>query len=54
MAKAKQVGTPHFPQLVLGSFLKISIPVRAMGCSFGNKRSAISLQLSVKNVFADR
>src|SRR5512139_1642271 len=27
MANARQVGTPHFPQLLLGSNLKISIPV---------------------------
>jgi hypothetical protein len=27
MAKARQVGTPHFPQLLFGSNLKISIPV---------------------------
>jgi hypothetical protein len=30
MAKARQVGTPHLPQLVLGSNLKISIPVSAI------------------------
>ena len=30
MAKARQVGTPHLPQLVRGSNLKISIPVSAM------------------------
>ena len=30
MAKARQVGTPHWPQLVLGSILKISIPVNAI------------------------
>jgi hypothetical protein len=27
MANARQVGTPHFPQLVLGSSVNISIPV---------------------------
>jgi hypothetical protein len=32
MAKAKQVGTPHSPQLVFGNNLKICIPVRAIGC----------------------
>ena len=26
MANARHVGTPHFPQFVLGSFLNISIP----------------------------
>jgi hypothetical protein len=30
MAKARQVGTPHSPQLVLGNSLKISIPVSAI------------------------
>jgi hypothetical protein len=30
MAKAKQVGKPHSLQLVFGSILKISIPVRAI------------------------
>jgi hypothetical protein len=30
MAKARHVGTPHLPQLVLGSNLKISIPDKAM------------------------
>jgi hypothetical protein len=30
MAKARQVGTPHSPQLVFGNNLKICIPVRAI------------------------
>jgi hypothetical protein len=48
MAKAKQVGTPHSPQLVFGSFLKISIPVRAISYSFSRKLSALSTPLSAK------
>jgi hypothetical protein len=32
IAKAKQVGTPHFPQFVFGNNLKISIPVRGIRC----------------------
>jgi hypothetical protein len=33
MAKARQVGTPQAPQLVLGSSLNISMPVNAMSLS---------------------
>jgi hypothetical protein len=35
MAKARQVGMPHLPQLVLGNSLKICIPVRAINISLG-------------------
>jgi hypothetical protein len=33
MAKARQVGTPHLPQFVLGRSLKICIPVSAINVS---------------------
>jgi hypothetical protein len=33
MAKARQVGKPHSLQLVLGSILKIAIPVKAISFS---------------------
>jgi hypothetical protein len=33
IAKARQVGMPHLPQLVLGKSLKICIPVSAIDIS---------------------
>ena len=34
IAKARQVGTPHWPQLVFGIYLKICMPVSAMSYPF--------------------
>jgi len=52
MAKAKQVGTPHSPQLVFGSFLKISIPVRAISRSFVKTVMSVGVSVSDKiNIF---
>jgi hypothetical protein len=38
MAKARQVGTPHLPQFVLGKSLKICIPVSAIDISLKGEK----------------
>jgi hypothetical protein len=44
MAKARQVGTPHSLQFVLGNSLKIWIPVSPMVYSFPTARKAQSAE----------
>jgi len=52
MAKARQVGMPHLPQLVFGNNLKICIPVSAIEIiSFIYELSADSYQLTAVKIF---